>query len=69
MSWFNNKHVERAKWLALGLGTMTFGAIVPMAYIAKRLYSTVGKDISNKYKGRLRDVYVRGDDKPALNCS
>lgn len=66
MSWFNNKHVERAKWLALGLGTMTFGAIVPMAYIAKRLYSTVGKDISNKYKGRLRDVYVRGDDKPAL---
>ena len=66
MSWFNNKHVERAKWLALGLGTMTFGAIVPMTYIAKRLYSTVGKDISNKYKGRLRDVYVRGDDKPAL---
>ena len=66
MSWFNNKHVERAKWLALGLGTMTFGAVVPMAYIAKRLYSTVGKDISNKYKGRLRDVYVRGDDKPAL---
>ena len=66
MSWFNNKHVERAKWLALGLGTMTFGAIIPMAYIAKRLYSTVGKDISNKYKGRLRDVYVRGDDKPAL---
>ena len=66
MSWFNNKHVERAKWLALGLGTMTFGAIVPMAYVAKRLYSTVGKDISNKYKGRLRDVYVRGDDKPAL---
>lgn len=66
MSWFNNKHVERAKWLALGLGTMTFGAIVPMAYIAKRLYSTVGKDISNRYKGRLRDVYVRGDDKPAL---
>lgn len=66
MSWFNNKHVERAKWLALGLGTVTFGAIVPMAYIAKRLYSTVGKDISNKYKGRLRDVYVRGDDKPAL---
>lgn len=66
MPWFNNKHVERAKWLALGLGTMTFGAIVPMAYVAKRLYSTVGKDISNKYKGRLRDVYVRGDDKPAL---
>ena len=66
MSWFNNKHVERAKWLALGLGTMTFGAIVPMTYVAKRLYSTVGKDISNKYKGRLRDVYVRGDDKPAL---
>jgi hypothetical protein len=66
MSWFNNKHVERAKWLALGLGTMTFGAIVPMAYVAKRLYSTVGKDISSRYKGRLRDVYVRGDDKPAL---